>query len=106
MSSIKSPQEIAEQSLVRHHASGHRICIGLSGGLDSVVLLHLLKSLQDKHALNLSAIHVHHGLSPNADQWQRFCESICAAENIPFKSVNVSIDRNAAGGIEALARAK
>src|SRR6266446_2508021 len=42
---------------------GKRLAVGLSGGVDSVVLLHVLKRHPE---FDLSAIHVHHGLSSNA----------------------------------------
>ena len=51
---------------------GKRILVGLSGGVDSVVLLHAL-ARQTK----VSAAHIHHGLSPNADRWADFCRRFC-----------------------------
>src|SRR5947207_13938540 len=57
-----------------------RICVGLSGGLDSTVLLDVLaRHLAD--AGRVTALHVHHGISPNADQWVKFCERPCAHES-------------------------
>ena len=50
-----------------------RVCAGLSGGADSVVLLHLLAGLRDRLGFSLSAVHVHHGLSADADGWLAFC---------------------------------
>ncbi|MWR52261.1 tRNA lysidine(34) synthetase TilS, partial [Escherichia coli] len=62
------------------------------------VLLHLLAELQ----LNLRAVHIHHGLSPNADSWAAFCEQVCKRLKIPFILQKVTVDRSE--GIEAGAR--
>lgn len=51
--------------------------VALSGGLDSSVLMHLLVNLRSLYPIRLRAIHIHHGLSKNADQWAMHCESIC-----------------------------
>jgi tRNA(Ile)-lysidine synthase len=72
--------------------------------MDSVVLLELLARLSATLGLRLSAIHVHHGLSPNADQWMAFCESVCNAKSIPLMIDRVRVDRALAGGVEAIAR--
>ncbi|HXV07878.1 MAG TPA: ATP-binding protein, partial [Burkholderiales bacterium] len=56
---------------------GRRVAVGLSGGIDSVVLLHLLRALRPREGFRLEALHVHHGLSPRADAWARFCRTLC-----------------------------
>ncbi len=80
------------------------ILIGLSGGVDSVVLLHLLHRLAPNYFWQLSALHVHHGISPNADDWVTFCASLCASLNIPLHIEHVDIAPLRANGIEAAAR--
>ena len=104
MNSPAALNAVIENTLRRLDASGHRICVGLSGGMDSVVLLTLLSRLRITLDLQLSAIHVHHGLSPNADQWAQCCTSFCAAYSIPLEVVRVNIDQSLPGGVEALAR--
>jgi tRNA(Ile)-lysidine synthase len=85
--------------------TGHApLLVGLSGGLDSVVLLHALASLSEARARGLRAVHVHHGLHPDADAWQRHCESLCAAWQVPLRSARVEVARNHAQGPEAAAR--
>lgn len=72
--------------------------IGLSGGVDSVVLLHLFAHTN----FNIRAIYIHHGLSPNADSWAEFCEQYCKRLNIPFILQKVTVDST--NGVENEAR--
>lgn len=80
------------------------ILIGLSGGVDSVVLLHLLHELAPRFSWRLSALHVHHGLSPNAGAWADFCAALCARHQIPLHIEHVDIAALRGHGIEAAAR--
>jgi tRNA(Ile)-lysidine synthase len=82
---------------------GKRVAVGLSGGMDSVVLLHLLHALAPKFGCKLSAIHVNHGLSPNAGDWQRFCSAFCLDLGVPFTAISVKVKRKKSG-LEAAAR--
>jgi len=77
------------------------ICVGLSGGVDSVVLLD---ALLEGGAVPITAVHVHHGLSPNADAWADFCRDFCKARDVPLTIERVSVDRAAPEGLEAAAR--
>ena len=79
---------------------GKRLAVGLSGGVDSVVLLHVLKQ---HPGLNLSAIHVHHGLSPNAGAWARFCRALCTRWGVPLAVRRVKVAKGGKG-LEAAAR--
>lgn len=85
--------------------AGSRLLLGLSGGMDSVVLLHILHTLVPRLKVTLSAMHVHHGISPNADAWARFCAECCARYDVPLevKHVNIAPLKDA-HGIEASAR--
>lgn len=59
-------------------APGDRVLCGLSGGADSVVLLHLLLSLKQEYALRIFAVHVHHGIrGAEADRDEAFCRQLC-----------------------------
>jgi tRNA(Ile)-lysidine synthase len=80
------------------------VALALSGGLDSVVLFDLLLSLRDPNGFDFSAVHVHHGLSPNADRWQAFCAELCARHGIPFQAKHVSVPRLPGQSLEAQAR--
>ena len=81
-----------------------KLTLAFSGGLDSIVLLHLLAECRKTISFQLSAQHVHHGLSPNADNWADFCQQVCLKLNIPFALSKVNINKNSGLGIEATAR--
>lgn len=84
--------------------SGHSVVeIGLSGGLDSVVLLDLLDTARETHELTLSAVYVHHGLSDNADDWAAHCHRLCRERQIPLRIEKVSVSP-CGDGIESAAR--
>jgi tRNA(Ile)-lysidine synthase len=81
-----------------------RIALAYSGGLDSAVLLRLAhRYAQDKH-IALHAFHIHHGLSPNADQWLEHCRQTCAALDIAFDSRHVALVNRDDSGTEEAAR--
>ena len=80
-----------------------RLVAGLSGGVDSVVLLDCLKLASRKLRFRLAALHVNHQLSPNAARWSAFCRRLCRARGIPFESATVKVRRG--DGPEAAARA-
>lgn len=94
----------ASERLRQFVQPGDRLVAALSGGLDSVVLLHLLRKLQGVHGFLLSALHVHHGLSPNADRWEAFCEALCERWGVVLEVKRVEVERESAEGLEAAAR--
>ena len=69
-----------------------------------MVLLHLLHQLAPRFSWRLSALHVHHGISPNADAWADFCAGLCAQHAIPLHTEHVDIAPLRKHGIEAAAR--
>jgi tRNA(Ile)-lysidine synthase len=90
--------------LARILKSNSHIALGLSGGMDSMVLLDILRGLSKKLHFRLSAIHVNHQLSPNAGFWAKFCERWCEAQGVPINILKVSVSGMRAKGIEAAAR--
>lgn len=83
---------------------GGRLWVGLSGGRDSVLLLALLKEAAPLLGFHLSAIHVHHGLSPRADAWAAFCARLCQDWELPLQVVRVQVTPQGGEGVEAAAR--
>ena len=70
-------------AFIRRHSllsKGEQVLVGVSGGVDSVVLLHLLRRL----GYGAEAAHVHHGLRPEADGDAAHVRSLCEAWDVPF----------------------
>jgi tRNA(Ile)-lysidine synthase len=80
------------------------VCAGYSGGLDSTVLLHLLARVGKEEGVALSALHVHHGLSPNAHAWERHCAATCEAWRVPLRVAHVTVSRAPRTSLEEEAR--
>jgi tRNA(Ile)-lysidine synthase len=91
-------------SLSTSHKKMKSMTVGLSGGVDSVVLLNLLHQLQKTHHFNLKASHVHHGLSKNADKWVKFCEKLCTKLSVPLDVHRIKLPQKKSLGIEGEAR--
>ena len=81
------------------------LVVAFSGGLDSTVLLHQLLRWQQAHPqTRLRALHVHHGLSPNADSWAAHCMALCADWQLRCEVLRVQVDAREQG-VEGAARA-
>ena len=85
--------------------TAHRhILLAFSGGLDSTVLLHQLVLWREQQPdIQIRAIHIHHGLSPNADGWVAHCQRLCAQWRVPLLVEYVTLHDEGLG-IEAHAR--
>lgn len=88
----------------RFNLRAPRLCVGLSGGLDSSVLLHWLTALRTQLDFELSAVHVHHGLSPNADAWAAQSQAFANELAVPCLVQRVQLDLGQGSGIEGAAR--
>ncbi|MEL1263877.1 tRNA lysidine(34) synthetase TilS [Pseudoxanthomonas putridarboris] len=80
------------------------VCVGFSGGLDSWVLLHALANDAQQRRHGLRAVHVHHGLHAQADDWAAHCQRMCDALGIGLLIVRVHVERDSGDGPEAAAR--
>ncbi len=74
-------------------SSKETVLVGLSGGPDSVCLLHVLSGLREEMSLSLYAAYIDHGLRPLETPGEiEFCKGLCKNLGIPLKvrSLNVS----------------
>ena len=75
-----TPQLIKERLQQLNPAK--KVLVAFSGGMDSHVLLHSLAQLND---YQVRAIHIHHGLQPEADDWVAHCQEICTQLDVPLQ---------------------
>lgn len=57
--------------------TGDRVLIGVSGGPDSIALMHVFKNLSPELGLRMGVAHINHNLRRGAHADQRFVENIC-----------------------------
>ncbi len=72
---------IAARGLIRR---GERVLVGVSGGADSVTLLHMLASWRELLALSLCAVHVDHQLRPESARDAAWVRQLAARLQIPL----------------------
>ncbi len=94
-------------SLLPSAGAERKLLIALSGGMDSVVLLHALAELRKQGSLQqrIAAVHVNHGIQEEAASWQGFCENLCASLDIPVRCRSVDLKlAETTGSLENAAR--
>ncbi len=89
MRTAEDIEQQALETLSKHKmtAPGQKILVGVSGGADSVVLLHLLHKWQEALGIQLAVGHVHHGIrGQEADDEAEFVHQLCQNLGIPLFS--------------------
>ena len=71
------------------YSSAKVLWIAYSGGCDSHALLHSLNSLRSEIPSEIKAIHINHGLSPLANEWEEHCRQICEKLSVPYTAIKV-----------------
>lgn len=90
----KIKNTIKEKSLID---KGDHIVIGVSGGPDSICLLHALYSISDELDISLHAVHINHCLrGEEADKDQIYTERFCENLGIPCHVFIYDINKMAA----------
>ena len=75
------------QTIERHQMllPGDRVLVALSGGADSMALLHVLLSLREEYRLHIAAAHYHHGIrGEEADRDEGFVRGACETLGVPL----------------------
>ncbi|MGF1764453.1 tRNA lysidine(34) synthetase TilS [Aliivibrio kagoshimensis] len=82
-----------------------RIVLAFSGGIDSRVMLDLLSSFRQRFPqYRYLAVHIHHGLSQEADAWQAKCKQWTKEAGIEFATSNVEVHSGSRVSLEQAAR--
>jgi tRNA(Ile)-lysidine synthase len=81
-----------------------RFAVAVSGGRDSVALLHCARAAAAPLGLEPVALHVHHGLLPGADGWAEQVRSLCRGWRVPFAAAFIDRRPGRGDSVEAWAR--
>lgn len=85
-----------------------RIVAAFSGGRDSAALVDILSRLfhrpHQTAIAEITVVHVHHGLSPNANAWAEHAVKMCEKWKLPLVIERVFVNKNLGVGVEAAAR--
>jgi tRNA(Ile)-lysidine synthase len=72
-------------------SGGERVVVAVSGGPDSIALLHILRRLRDEWSLRLSAVYVNHGLHRASAAHGEFVRRTAREWKIPMSTVRVPV---------------
>ena len=81
-----------------------QLCVALSGGMDSTVLLHAMSALARDGGVALRALHVDHGLEPASAAWAEHCRRLCGAYHVPLEMKALALTPPPGASLEATAR--
>lgn len=71
---------------------GDSVLIGVSGGADSVCLLHVLNQLKDEFGITVSVAHIHHGIrGEEANRDADFVRGLCKKMKVPYFLRKISV---------------
>jgi len=85
------PHELKELKTLLKPANN--IIVGVSGGIDSMVLLDILHRNRDFFQKDFKVLHVDHQINPESANWAKFVENYCHSNNITYSIVKVDITK-------------
>lgn len=91
---------------LRDYLSAKVLWVAYSGGCDSHALLHSLVALRSQLTCEIKAIHINHGLSPLANEWEEHCRQICEQLTVPYTSISVNAKKKKSSPEEAARHAR
>ena len=81
--------------ILKHHlvSSGDELVLGVSGGADSMMLLHYFFAYREEYKITLKVAHIHHGIRETATLDAELVESVCKDYHLPFFRHNCDIKK-------------
>jgi len=96
---------LLEQSFLKQKLKKNcHLLVGVSGGIDSVVLSHALNQLRSQYLFDLSFIYVDHQLHPESKKWANTVKRLAKKLSIEYIYEKVTIDQDLKLGVEGAAR--
>src|SRR5689334_21454937 len=92
------------QAFIKDYGVERTDWLAYSGGLDSQVLLQLCSQLREHYPFSFRAIHIHHGLSPRAEEWLLHCKQSCAQAHVELVCCCIEVRPPAGESLKAYAR--
>lgn len=102
---MELPARVAQFIRDHHLLAAHdRVVLGVSGGADSVALVHVMARLRSLLRVQVSIVHVDHQLRAESGEDARFVEALGARVQMPVTVVPCEIRKASAAGLEDAAR--
>lgn len=83
---------VEQHEMLNSPSQGTRVVVAVSGGPDSLALLHTLLALKEEYKLTLSVAHLDHGLRPESRKEVRFVNGIAKSLGLPFYAKRVDVE--------------
>ena len=99
-----SPQLLLSRTKLLPESNCYRIAY--SGGMDSHVLLHALCEIRDSLQVNITAIHIDHGINKLSGEWAKHCNRICTGLGIELVTHRIENKCPKGESIESWARCR
>ena len=99
---IEFKNYIIENDLI---SPNEKVLVALSGGVDSVVLLHMICQLREELSLGVEAFHLNHGLRTEAIDDENYCKTLCDKLGVKlyvfYRDINLIAEEKAISTEEA-----
>ena len=92
---------IKEEKLIE---PGEKVLLAVSGGIDSMVMLHLLKTLSKELNFNIYVAHLDHAIRKNSERDANFVRRICREWNLECTVERRKVERGKGESLEEAAR--